>query len=83
MFAQVLQNCKLGVTRRPGAAPLRIPAVTGGSAPVTLTYDPFGRLASYTASGAVTSFRYAGPNLAAEYSGTTWLRSYVSGEGGG
>ena len=59
----------------------RLTAVTGGSTPVTLSYDPFGRLGSYTASGATTSFRYAGPNLSQEYNGTTLLRSYASGEG--
>ena len=59
----------------------RLTGVTGGSAPVTLAYDPFGRLGSYTASGATTSFRYAGPNLSQEYNGTTLLRSYASGEG--
>ena len=59
----------------------RLTGVTGGSTPVTLSYDPFGRLGSYTASGATTSFRYAGPNLSAEYNGTTLLRSYASGEG--
>ena len=31
--------------------------------------------------GATTTFRYAGANLAAEYNGTTLLRSYVSGQG--
>ncbi len=49
--------------------------------PVTLTYDPPGRLQSSTASGATTQFLYAGDALVGEYNGSTPLRRYVPGPG--
>lgn len=63
----------------------RLRAVTGGPAAITLDYDAWGRLGSYTAGGTTTSFRYAGPNVAAEYNFAAMpqplLRSYISGQG--
>ena len=54
---------------------------TGGT--LTLTYDPEGRLVSYTAGGTTTTFLYDGVNLIAEYNGpsTTPLRRYAHGTG--
>lgn len=58
----------------------RLRSVTGGVAPISLDHDAWGRLASYATGGTTTQFRYAGPNLAAEYSATqAQLRTYVSG----
>ncbi|MBX3485906.1 RHS repeat-associated core domain-containing protein [Phenylobacterium sp.] len=59
----------------------RLRSVSGGPASIALDYDPFGRLASYATGGTTTHLRYAGPNLAAEYEGSSsnHLRSYLSG----
>jgi hypothetical protein len=65
----------------------RMTSAAGGSAPLTLTYDPTNRLAQ-TVSGpagsqTTTQFLYDGPDLIAEYDGTTGnlLRRYVHGTG--
>jgi RHS repeat-associated protein len=59
----------------------RLRSVTGGPASVTLNYDPWGRLESYATGATATYFRYAGPNVAAEYNASMALqRSYVSGQ---
>jgi RHS repeat-associated protein len=52
-----------------------------GSASMTLSYDPLGRLQTTTTSGSTTTFLYAGDELVAEYNGTTLLRRYVFGAG--
>ena len=51
--------------------------------PVSLAYDPLGRLISSTAGGVTTSFLYDGDALMAEYNNTTGaiLRRYVPGPG--
>lgn len=61
----------------------RLTASTGGSAPMSLSYDPNGRLSQTVASGATTQFLYDGDRLVAEYDGTssTPLRRYVHGVG--
>lgn len=47
-----------------------------------LAYEPTGRLGSVSPSGGTaTSFLYSGPDLVAEYSGTTLLRRYAPGPG--
>ena len=51
-----------------------------GSANLTLTYDPLGRLRQ-TAAGATTDFLYEGDRLIAEYNGSTILRRYAYGPG--
>lgn len=56
----------------------RLTSVTGGAG-LTLTYDPLGRLATTTSGGVQTDYLYEGPNLIAEYSGSTVLRRYVHG----
>jgi len=54
-----------------------------GPTPVTLTYDPLGRLQTSTASGATTNFLYDGAMLAGEYDGSgNILRRYVAGASG-
>jgi len=56
-------------------------SVTGGTAPLTLSYDPLGRLYQTSAS-AVTQFVYEGSRLTAEYDGSgNLLRRYVHGPG--
>jgi RHS repeat-associated protein len=55
-----------------------------GSAPtpVSLTYDPLGRLQTSTAGGAATNFLYDGSMLIAEYDGSgNILNRYVPGPG--
>jgi RHS repeat-associated protein len=56
-----------------------------GPTPVTLLYDPLGRLQQTTAGANVTQFLYEGTNLVAEYNGSgptaTVLRRYVHGPG--
>jgi RHS repeat-associated protein len=61
----------------------RLLTVTGPSINVALTYDPEGRLASYSSNGGAStkSFFYDGTNLIGEYSGASLLRSYVHGTG--
>ena len=52
-------------------------------ASATFTYDPLGRLATMAISGgATTQFLYSGPDLVAEYDGSSnLLRRYVDGPG--
>ncbi|HEU4688823.1 MAG TPA: hypothetical protein VFS23_10705 [Vicinamibacterales bacterium] len=52
-----------------------------GSASLTLTYDPLGRLRQTTAGAATTDFLYEGDRLLAEYNGATVLRRYAHGPG--
>ena len=52
-----------------------------GSASLTLTYDPLGRLRQTTAGAATTDFLYEGDRLIAEYNGATVLRRYAHGPG--
>jgi RHS repeat-associated protein len=57
----------------------RLKTVTG-SASLTLSYDPLGRLSQTAAGGATTQFLYDGDRLTAEYDGAgTLLRRYVHG----
>ncbi len=50
----------------------RLLTASGGTQPIALTYDPVGRLASYSVNGGTpTTFLYDGVNLVAEYSGTS------------
>jgi RHS repeat-associated protein len=65
----------------------RLTSVTGGSAPITITYDPSDRI-QQTVTGpagstATTQFLYDGDRLIAEYgdSSNTPLRRYVHGVG--
>ena len=55
-------------------------ALPGVSA--SLSYDPLGRLSSYTVNGTATQFLYLGPDLVGEYDGA-WnlLRRYAHGDG--
>jgi RHS repeat-associated protein len=54
----------------------------GGSASVTLDYDPLGRLRQTVAAGTTTQFLYDGDRLVAEYNGSgTLVRRYVHGAG--
>ncbi|MEJ0058452.1 MAG: RHS repeat-associated core domain-containing protein [Terricaulis sp.] len=55
--------------------------VTGVPAPVTLAYDPLGRLRQSTAAGVSTDYLFDGDRLTAEYNGATMLRRYVHGAG--
>jgi RHS repeat-associated protein len=48
---------------------------------VTLAYEPAGRLWSVSTGTTSTQFLYSGPDLVAEYSGSTLLRRYVPGLG--
>jgi RHS repeat-associated protein len=68
-----------GSTQRYTAAPAGGNCTTAPSA--TLSYDPLGRLRSYTAGGATTEFLYDGDRLVAEYVGTALVRRYVHGPG--
>ena len=52
-----------------------------GSASLTLSYDPLGRLRQTTAGAATTDFLYEGDRLIAEYNGATVLRRYAHGPG--
>ena len=53
-------------------------SVSGGSAPITLTYDPLGRLAQSVSGTSTTQFVYDGSRLTAEYDGSNnLLRRYV------
>lgn len=54
-------------------------SVTGGTAPINLTYDPNGRLLTSTSGGITTRYLYDGDQLVAEYNGSTLLRRYVHG----
>lgn len=56
-------------------------SVTGGSGPMTLGYDPLGRLRQLTAGSSTTKFIYSGDRLAAELDGGTVLRRYLHGPG--
>ena len=58
-------------------------ATTGGSTDLTLTYDPEGRLSSYTSGTATTQFLYDGTDLIGEYDATTlnMTARYVHGAG--
>jgi RHS repeat-associated protein len=59
----------------------RLIAVSG-SASMTLSYDPLGRLRQTVSGGATTQFLYDGDRLVAEYNGSgTLLRRYVHGSG--
>lgn len=54
----------------------------GGSASMSLTYDPKGRLRQTVAGSTTTQFLYDGDRLSAEYTtGGTVLRRYVHGPG--
>lgn len=53
----------------------------GGSASMSLAYDPVGRLRQTIASSTTTDFLYDGDTLRAEYNGATLLRRYVHGPG--
>jgi RHS repeat-associated protein len=54
--------------------------LAGGPANLTLTYDPEGRLASYTSGSTLTTFLYDGVDLIGEYNGAGQLqRRYVHG----
>lgn len=52
-----------------------------GSASLTLTYDPLGRLRQTTAGATTTDFLYEGDRLIAEYNGATLQRRYAHGPG--
>ncbi|MBI1185861.1 MAG: hypothetical protein GC206_00725 [Alphaproteobacteria bacterium] len=52
-----------------------------GSASLSLTYDPLGRLRSTSAGGTTTEFLYDGDALIGEYVGGTLARRYVHGAG--
>lgn len=53
-----------------------------GSASMTLSYDPLGRLRQTVSGGTTTQFLYDGDRLIAEYNGSgTLLRRYVHGPG--
>lgn len=53
-----------------------------GSVSGTLSYDPLGRLHSYTTGGNTTEFLYDGDRLVVEYNGAgTLLRRYIHGPG--
>ena len=55
---------------------------TSAPTPVSLAYDPLGRLQTTTAGGATTNFLYDGDALIAEYDNAgTILRRYVPGPG--
>ncbi|MFC4307533.1 RHS repeat domain-containing protein [Steroidobacter flavus] len=56
-------------------------SVSGGAAPVGLTYDPNGRLLTITSMGVITRFLYDGDKMVAEYNGSTLVRRYVHGAG--
>ncbi len=58
----------------------RLIAVSGAVS-ATLSYDPLGRLRSYTVSGATTDFLYDGDRLVAEYVAGAVVRRYVHGPG--
>ncbi|MDP1629799.1 MAG: RHS repeat-associated core domain-containing protein [Caulobacter sp.] len=59
----------------------RLTAV-GGSASMSLSYDPKGRLRATVAGATTTSFLYDGDRLSAEYNASgTLLRRYVHGAG--
>ncbi|MFN7179797.1 RHS repeat-associated core domain-containing protein [Hyphomonas sp.] len=56
--------------------------VAGGSASMSLVYDPAGRLNQTISGGSTTQFLYGGNALQAEYDGAgTLLRRYVHGPG--
>lgn len=60
----------------------RLVSVTGGTAPVGLTYDPFGRLWKITVNGTTTTeLSYNGSALAQEGDATGPLRLYIHGNG--
>jgi len=61
----------------------RLVSGTGPDGPVTLTYDPLGRLYSLSSGGTVRRFLYDGHTLIAEYgaTGSQPLRRYVHGAG--
>ena len=61
----------------------RLISVTGGAAPLTIAYDPLGRIAKTTSGSTATDFLYDGQRLMAEYDTATaaMLRSYVHGPG--
>ena len=67
----------------PGNVENRLISVTGGAAPLTIAYDPLGRIAKTTSGSTATDFLYDGQRLMAEYDATTatMLRSYVHGNG--
>ena len=52
-----------------------------GSASLTLTYDPLGRLKSTSNGTTTTEYLYEGDRLIAEYQGSTVLRRYAHGPG--
>ena len=57
-------------------------SVSGGSAPITLTYDPLGRLTQSVSGTSTTQFVYDGDRLTAEYDGSNnLLRRYAHGPG--
>jgi RHS repeat-associated protein len=58
----------------------RLIAVSGAT-PATLSYDPLGRLRSYTAISTTTEFLYDGDRLVAEYVGANIVRRYAHGPG--
>ncbi|HEX3365615.1 RHS repeat-associated core domain-containing protein [Phenylobacterium sp.] len=67
----------------------RLTGVTGGTVPVTLAYDPWGRLSTVTASGATTIFANSGDQVLGELQqdpsgsgASASLRDYIYGPGG-
>lgn len=52
-----------------------------GSASMTLSYDPLGRLRRTAAGGTTTDFLYEGDALSVEYVGANIVRRYVHGPG--
>jgi RHS repeat-associated protein len=62
----------------------RLTSVTGGSAPLTLSYDPIGRLFQTTSGSTVTQFLWDGDKLTVEYAGSssTILQRYIHGVAG-
>jgi len=54
---------------------------TGAGNTVAVDYDPTGMLSRVTVNGAATDYLYDGPDLIAQYSGTTILRRFVHGVG--
>lgn len=49
-------------------------SVSGGTAPVSLTYDPNGRLLTSTSGGVTTRYLYDGDEMVGEYAGATLWR---------
>jgi len=57
-------------------------SVSGGTAPITLSYDPLGRLTQSVVGNSTTQFVYDGSRLTAEYDGAgNLVRRYAHGPG--